>query len=208
LGENDSPYYCCKAVVIVSRKRRAALQELLTNTIKEITMKFLIILLLPIFSFGQSKFDTVSLLNDKVKILTPKELSTMSDEMWTVKYQKRTRPILVLSDEAGEVNLIADMTQQPATENQIASFKDYQIQQLRAKRPDLNLLNDGVKTIYGKKLGYFKFVTQAFDQKVFNYYFFTIVEGKILLFTFNCIEKLQKKWESTADRIVESLQIK
>ncbi len=132
----------------------------------------------------------------------------MTEEMWTAKYQKRARPILALSDEDGEVNLIADMTQQPATENQIVSFKDYQIQQLKAKRPDLNLLSDGVKTVNGKKVGYFKFVTQAVDQKVFNYYFFTIVDGKILLFTFNCIEKLQKKWESTADDIVSSLQIK
>ena len=171
-------------------------------------MKFLILLLLPIFSFGQSKLDTVSILKGKVKILAPKELSSMTDEMWTAKYQKRPRPILVLSDEDGEVNLIADMTQQPATENQVASFKDYQIQQLKAKRPDLNLLSDGVKTVNGKKVGYFKFVTQAVDQKVFNYYFFTIVDGKILLFTFNCIEKLQKKWESTADNIVASLQIK
>jgi hypothetical protein len=171
-------------------------------------MKILILLLLPIFSFGQSTLDTVSILKGKVKMLAPKELSSMTDEMWTAKYQKRARPILVLSDEDGEVNLIADMTKQPATENQVASFKDYQIQQLKAKRPDLNLLSDGVKTLNGKKVGYFKFVTQAVDQKVFNYHFFTIVDGKILLFTFNCIEKLQKKWENTADNIVASLQIK
>jgi hypothetical protein len=171
-------------------------------------MKFLALLLVPIFSFGQSKLDTVSILNGKVNILAPKELSSMTDEMWTAKYQQRTRPIMVLSDEDGEVNLIADMTQQSAAESQIASFKDYQIQQLKSKRPDLNLLSDGVKTVNGKKVGYFKFVTQAVDQKVFNYYFFTIVNGKILLFTFNCIEKLQKKWESTADNIVVSLLIK
>lgn len=171
-------------------------------------MKFLALLLFPIFSFGQSKLDTVSILNGKVKILAPKELSSMTEEMWTAKYQARTRPVMVLSDKDGEVNLIADLTPQPATENQIVSFKDYQIQQLKAKRPDLNLLSDGVKTVNGKKIGYFKFVTQAVDQKVFNYYFFTIANGKILLFTFNCIEKLQKKWESTADNIVASLLIK
>ncbi len=171
-------------------------------------MKFLALLFLPIFSFGQSKLDAVSILNGKVKILAPKDLSSMTEEMWTAKYQKRTRPLIVLSDGDGEVNLIADMTQQPASENQIASFKDYQIQQLKSKRLDLNLLSDGVKTVNGKKVGYFKFVTQAVDQKVFNYYFFTILDGKILLFTFNCVEKLQKKWESTIDNIVASLLIK
>ena len=102
-------------------------------------MKFFILLLFPVFSFGQSKLDTVSILNGKVKILAPKELSSMTEEMWKAKYQTRLRPIMVLSDEDGEVNLIEDLTQQPATENQIEAFKDFQIQQLKAKRPDLNL---------------------------------------------------------------------
>ncbi len=72
----------------------------------------------------------------------------------------------------------------------------------------MTVLDEGVKTMNGKKIGYFKFLTQAVDQKVFNYYFFTVVDGKVLLFSFNCIEKLQKKWEPTADKIVSSLVTK
>jgi hypothetical protein len=169
-------------------------------------MKFLILLLLPVLGFSQAKLDTITFLSGKAKILAPKELQPMSNQMWTLKYQKRTRPVLVLSDEDGEVNLIADMTQQPASESQLASFKDFQIQQIKSRRPDLELVSDGVKMVNGKKVGYFKFVTQAIDQKVFNYFFFTLVDGKVLIFTFNCIEKLQKKWESTADQIVGSLK--
>ena len=95
-----------------------------------------------------------------------------------------------------------------ATENQIPAFKDAQLQQLKKSRPDMTVLDDGIKTINGKKVGYFKFLTQAIDQNVFNYYFFTVVDGKILLFTFNTIEKLQKKWEKTADEIVASLSVR
>jgi len=171
-------------------------------------MRFLILLLFPTLSFSQTKLDTLSLLTDKVKLLAPKELKSMSNEMWTAKYQRRTRPILVLSDEDGEVNLLADMTQLPASESQIPAFKDAQLTQLKKSRPDMTVLDEGVKTMNGKKIGYFKFLTQAVDQKVFNYYFFTVVDGKVLLFSFNCIEKLQKKWEPTADKIVSSLVTK
>ena len=171
-------------------------------------MKFIALLLFPLFSFSQGKFDKINLLENKVEILAPKELSKMTDQMWSLKYQKRERPILVLTDENGEVNLIADMTKQPAAENQLASFKDFQIAQLKKSRPDLKVLEDGVKTINGKKVAYFKFLSQAIDQKVFNYYFFTLVDGKILLFTFNCIEKLQTTWEKSADEIVASLRTK
>jgi hypothetical protein len=171
-------------------------------------MKILLFLILPILSFGQSSLDTVSILNGKVKMLAPKELSPMSDEMWKEKYHNSNNPTLVLSDEEGTVNLIVDMTNQPSPENQLVSFKDFQLKQLKIKRPDLKLLNDGAKTVNRKKVAYFKFVSQAVDQKVFNYYFFSIVDGKILLCTFNCIEKLQKKWEPIADKIVASLLIK
>jgi hypothetical protein len=34
------------------------------------------------------------------------------------------------------------------------------------------------------------------------------VEGKVVLFTFNCIEKLRHSWEGTADQIVASLKVK
>ena len=74
--------------------------------------------------------------------------------------------------------------------------------------PELKVLNGGVKVINGKKVGYFKFITQAIDQKIFNYYFFTIVDGKILLFSFNCIETLRVNWEKSADEIVNSLKTK
>ena len=171
-------------------------------------MKFLILLLLPVFSFAQSKVDTVSILHGKVKILAPKELSPMPDEMWSLKYPTAVKPIMVLSDENGEVNFITDMTHQTLQENQIGAFKNMLVKQFKVKRPDMNLLSEGVKTVNGKKVGYFKFVSQAIDQKVFNYYFFTVVDGKLLLCTFNCIEKLQKEWENTADNMVASLVIK
>ncbi|TRX34083.1 DcrB/PsbP domain-containing protein [Flavobacterium restrictum] len=164
--------------------------------------------LIPFISFAQIKMEKLNLLNGKVEFNSPTELTKMTDEMWTLKYQNRPKPTLVLSDKNGEVNFIADMTNQPASESQLDSFKDFQIQQLKRNRPDLNVLNGGVKVINGKKVGYFKFITQAIDQKVFNYYFFTIVDGKILLFTFNCIEKLQINWEKSADEIVSSLKTK
>lgn len=171
-------------------------------------MKILILLLFPIISLSQTKLDSISILDGKVKLLAPKELSPMPDDMWTTKYGQRPKPTMVLSDNDGEVNLIADMRQQRASEDQIGPFKDFQLQQLKSKRPDLELIIDGVKSVNGKKVGYFKFLTQAVDQKVFNYYFFIVVDDKVLLFTFNCTEKLRKKWESTADKIVESLQVR
>jgi len=127
--------------------------------------------------------------------------------MWTFKYHNNPKPTVALSDVNGEVNLLVNYTPQPAAESQMGDFKDFQIAQLKKTHPDLKVLEDGIKTINGKKVGFFKFLSQASDQKVFNYYFFTVLDGKILLFTFNCIESIQKTWEKTADEMVASLKV-
>ncbi len=172
-------------------------------------MKLIALLFFPILSFGQIKLDkTISLFNDKVEILSPKELSKMSDKMWTFKYHNLPRPELVLTDENAEINLLVDLTQQPAAESQIAAYKDFRISNLKKTRTDIKILGDGIKTVNGKKIGFIKFSSQASDQNIFNFYFFTVINGKILLFNFNCIEKLQKTWEKTADEILNSLKIK
>ena len=172
-------------------------------------MKFIALLFFPIIGFGQIKLDrTISLLYNKVEILAPKELSKMTDEMWALKYRSTPRPSLVLTDENGEVNLIVDNTQQPAKESQLSAYKDFRISNLKKTRTDINILDNGLKTINGKKIGFIKFTSKAIDQNIFNYYFFTVVNGKILFFNFNCIESLQKTWESTADEILASLKIK
>jgi hypothetical protein len=163
----------------------------------------------PILSFGQPKLDrTISLLDNKVEIRVPNELSKMTDDMWTLKYHTMPRPELVLTDENGEINLLVDLTQQPATDNQLAEYKNFRISNLKKTRTDIKVLSDGVKIVNGKKIGYLKFLSQASDQKIINYYFFTVVNGKILFFTFNCIEKLQNIWEKTADQMLDSLKIK
>ena len=88
----------------------------------------------------------------------------------------------------------------------MGAYADYQLAQLRKRRTDLTVLNNGVKVVDGKKVGYIKFLSQAVDQAVFNYYFFAVADGKVLFFTFNCIEKRRKDWEKDADQIVASLR--
>src|SRR4051812_20496235 len=99
-------------------------------------MKFIALLLFPIFSFGQIKPDQkISLLDNKIEIFAPKELSKMSDKIWTFKYHNLPRPEVALTDENGEVNFLIDLTQQPASQSQIGQYKDFRITNL-LKRAD------------------------------------------------------------------------
>jgi hypothetical protein len=169
---------------------------------------FNLLFVFSLYSFSQKNTDTVAILDARVKIVVPKELTPMSDEMFAIKYGNKKKPILILSDKDAEVNLLADMTPQPATENDLAAYRDFRIEQLKKSRSDLEIKDKGLKTVNGKKVAYFKFLSQAIDQKVFNYFFFALIDGKVLLFTFNCIEKLQKEWEAKADTMLSTLKIR
>lgn len=178
-----------------------------TLLLKSRCLPLILWLLLPVLGLSQSRMEILSLLDGKVELLVPSELSSMRNEMWTLKYHDMPRPVLALTDDNGEVNLIGDMTGQAATEEQLDAFKDFQIDHFKKSRPDIKMLDNGIKMINNRKIGFFKFLSRAGGQKVFNYYFFTIVDGKVLLFTFNCIKELRRIWEKTADDMVASLRV-
>lgn len=107
-----------------------------------------------------------------------------------------------------KVNLLAQYTNQKWEEKEIAEYKDLRVANLKKTRTDMQILKEGVTDINGKKVGFFKFMTQAIDSKIFNYYFFTVVDEKVLIFTFNCKEALRNSWEKIADEIANSLTVK
>ena len=170
---------------------------------------FLLFLIVPVCINAQIKLEKRSLLDNKIELLVPTDFKPMSADMLNEKYPNRTnQPDVVLTDENAEINIVISLVNQPLQSAQIPAFKDFQITSLKRMHPDAKWLDNGVKVINGKKVGYFKLISNAVDQTVFNYYFFTNVDGKALVITFNCIEKLLPQWKDTAETIVSSLTVK
>jgi len=168
----------------------------------------LLLIIFPAISFAQSDFHKITFLEDTVEINVPIEFREMSDEMFKFKYGISTKPTLILSDKAAEVNLISNFTNIKISEKMIVAFKDNQIKQLSKKNKSLKILDSGVKIVNGKKVSYCKFETDAIDQKTFNYYFFVVHKNKVLMFTFDCVNKSKSRWEKIADEMVMSVRLK
>ncbi len=170
---------------------------------------FLIILVLPNAVNAQIKLEKRSFLDNKIELLVPADFKPMTAEMMDIKYPNRKpQPNVILTDEDATVNIVISYIPQALRADQIAAFKDFQINSLKKARSDAKWLEEGIKNINGKKIGFFKFLVNAIDQSVFNYYFFTDLDGKILLMTFNCTEKKLPEWKDTVENIVLSLKVK
>ena len=149
-----------------------------------------------------------TILDGKVELLLPKDFKPMTSEMLDFKYKGANRPKLVYTNEDATVNIAFSMLPNDANANQIEDFKDAIKSSFQKSFPDAACMDDGIKTINGKKVGYLKLITNAIDQKVYNSLFLTDCEGRLLIGTFNCTEKLMADWLDTSESIIESIKMK
>jgi len=148
------------------------------------------------------------ILNNKVEVLLPKDFEIMSDEMMSLKYPSERRPTLVYTDKTAGINVAFNHTVNKASQAQIEAYKDNFVATFKNLYPSAKWIGSGVKVIKGRKVGYLELVTPAVDQKVYNLIFFTDLDGRLLLSTFNCVEKKQKDWHEAAQQIMHSLELK
>ena len=154
------------------------------------------------------KLEKKTILGDRVEALIPADFEVMSEELMRVKYPSERRPTLVYTDKSAGVNVAFNHTSSRATQAQLEAYKNNFVATFKNMYPSAEWLGSGVKEINGRKVGYLELVTPAADQKVYNLMFFTDLDGRLLLATFNCIDRKRKDWHEPAQQIMHSLNIK
>ncbi len=170
-------------------------------------LKFFIASLLGTFLF-QSELEKRTLLDDKIELLVPKNWKQMSEENIKIKYPGARPPKYVLSDVTGGISLAFNHTDSRATQEQIETYKNVLKSSLTSAYPEAEWIADSVKVINGKKVGFCKVITNTQSGKIYNQMFFTDLDGKLLICSFNVVENKMNDWKSTADEIMNSLTVK
>lgn len=148
-----------------------------------------------------------TLLNNKIELKVPKEFKVMSEDMMVIKYPSQNRPKLVYTNGTGGINVAVSLSQSEASQEMIPSFVDDFVAVFENAYPSADWKGKGVNTINGKEVGYLELVTPALDTKIYNLMFFTDLDGKLLICTFNCVKKSMGEWKSTAKEIMNSLKV-
>ncbi|PCH99340.1 MAG: hypothetical protein COB85_00105 [Bacteroidetes bacterium] len=177
---------------------------------KKIKLLFIGILIIPLVSMtvGKIELEIKSLMNDKVELKIPSEFEIMSEELMKLKYPSERRPTLIYSNESGGINVSLNLTENKASQKMIEPYVENFVNTFKNLYPSAEWKGSGMKKINGRKVGYLKLITPAIDTKIYNVMFFTDLDAKLLLCTFNCTEKSITEWETTADEIMNSLKIK
>lgn len=177
------------------------------NRIKTFGLMVLAIVLTTAFT-TTIDLEIKSLLNDKVELKIPKDFDIMPGKLMKLKYPSERRPTLVYSNETGGINVALSLTQNQASQQMIPAYKDNFVQTFKNLYPSAEWKDSGVKTINGRKVGYLELITPAIDTEIYNLMFFSDLDGKLLLCTFNCTKKSIDEWTPIAKEIMNSLKIK
>jgi hypothetical protein len=175
---------------------------------KKILLASLLSAILLSWTFQTIELETKQILNDKVEILLPKNFGIMPDDMLQIKYPSANRPTVVYSDENGTVNIAFNHTTSRASQKEIEKYKDVFVSTFKSSYPTAVWGEKGVKEINGRKVGFLEVTTPAIDTKIYNLLFFTDLDGKLLICTFNCTSKKKSAWAESAKKIFNSLTIK
>ena len=153
------------------------------------------------------ELELTNLLNNKVSILIPKSFNIMSEEMSKLKYPSENRPSLIYTNEDGSINVAFNHTTSKTTNSNISQYKDYLKGTFKNLYPSATWYGDGTLKLNGKNVGFLELLTPAIDTKVYNLIFFTELENRLLLVTFNCTEEEMKDWKPIAKEIMNSITI-
>lgn len=160
------------------------------------------------FTVGQEKIilEAKNLLNNKVQVLIPKTFVVMPEEMAKLKYPSEKRPSLIYTSEDGSVNIAVNHTDTRTSDDQIDQYKQGLKKLLADMHPTAAWYSDEVLKIDEKNVGVLEVLTPAIDTNIYNLMFFTELDGRLLLGTFNCTEEQMKDWKPIAKEIMNSLR--
>ncbi|MEO5946488.1 MAG: hypothetical protein ABIP79_06695 [Chitinophagaceae bacterium] len=155
--------------------------------------------------FGQDSLVSKSFLNNKVRLLVPNTFNELSQETLAEKYPNpNLRPSIILTDKEEISSIKIIQMPQEVSDTEVARYKSFHITNMK-KEKYLDWLGDGVKIINGRTIGFIKVIYT--DRNTFSYFFFTSMDGKLLLITYNCLDKLGPALEETTEKIINSLRI-
>ena len=178
------------------------------NKVLKLSCLLGVLFLISATSLEKVELAYLSLLEDKVELKVPTDFSIMSEEMANTKYPAANRPTIIYTNESGSTNVALNFTQNACSQKMISPYHENFMKTFKNLYPSAEWKECGVEKVNGKKIGVIEFIVPAVDTEIYNLMFFTDVEDKLLLCTFNCTKEQMGEWSPIAHEILQSLKVK
>lgn len=169
-------------------------------------MKLLLITLFSLLTFFEG-LELKTILNNKAEILVPADFEIMSEDLLKAKYPSGNRPTLVYTNEATTVNLAANHTANRIALSELPQALGAFTGQFEQLYPTAQWYRKEMTEINGRDFAVLELITPAVDTDIYNLMFVTSLDGRMLMFSFNCTTDLLTEWKPQAQQIMASVKI-
>ncbi|SCW83624.1 hypothetical protein SAMN04487970_10623 [Paenibacillus tianmuensis] len=156
--------------------------------------------------YGTMEFEEIFIPEYALSTRLPKGFALMPEPVARAKYPFESRPKYIYSDPAYDTSLGFQYTPQPLQDDEVEAAKDAMLDMMTKFQPSNVWIDNGVKQVNDKTIGYLLFLSPALDGKVFNLVYLTAWRGKGLVCNFNCREQERRIWKPIAMGLMESLK--
>lgn len=148
-----------------------------------------------------------SVMSGLATISIPEQFIIMSDEMKQIKYPSGNAPKEVYTNEDGTINVALSETGSPMNEEDLEALKEEMVAMYQPVATEW--MEDGIVEMNGKKAGYLSFVVEVEgdNASIYNSMLFTVVDGQLVLVSFNCLQEQLEEWKTTSEEIIQSFKI-
>jgi hypothetical protein len=149
----------------------------------------------------------MSLLDGKVSLLMPSQLTPMSTERLIEKYPNANRPSVVYTNPRASVNVALDHTAHRLPVGQLAAAHESVRTTFKNLYPSAEWFRSEMRKINGRAFFLIELRTPAIDTEVRNIIVGTSVDDRLLMISFNVTKALEKEWLPTGNKVIESIAV-
>lgn len=146
------------------------------------------------------------ILNERVEILIPRGFEVMTEQQMDIVYARaQRRPNLIFTNN-NSIRIVFSYSDNGADQDMVDFYLYSFRKSLQQQYKNAPWFGDGIKNINNRKVGYVEFMKPEMGHQVYTLVFFTDVEGKLLICTFDCSDRQKPEWQPIAKQIMLSLK--
>lgn len=153
-------------------------------------------------------FARKELFDNRMSIMLPETFIDMPMEQAKLKYPMEQRPQIIKTNEAGDINFTFSLIEQQMNNDYVEELMQFFKKVLKTSQPSNVFYEEKVEQIGELSVGWFDYVSNGYDKKLYNIVYVLPIHGKLLHGVFNCALEDAANWRTVALQVVRSIEEK
>jgi hypothetical protein len=149
----------------------------------------------------------ISVALGRVEAYIPESFEIMSEAMMKEKYPTDNRPTIVYTNKDGTVNVAFNHTDTNMKHGDIPKMLEEIKGAFSIVFPSAQWHRSEVEKVNGRNVGVLELVSPAVDTDIYNLMWFTDLDDRMMMATFNCTIEQLEDWKELAGHIMGSFVI-